>query len=299
MRNVAKINLEINRCVECPYCYKPDGYTEYYCRHDLKRLGVELGDGESVPDFCPFVIERLQNVLKTIDDCSYTSIPKKYLMQIEKRQRDDPNPKFGADHSWLHARNVTQIGLKFLEDCSRFGYSSPDTIQKEKLLFQIAAYMHDIGLAESARNHAIHSSELAKKYLSGPKIDIDVEDAYTIVHAIFNHSDGEDTRNIVDAALILADKLDVTGRRIIRVTDNITAAVRHIVNVQYDFYGNGKTVKGAKLRYATDGGFDVSAIKMWPKCITVPMAITKDYLGLSEFRFLIDDEEIDIKSILG
>lgn len=298
MRNVAKINLEINRCVECPYCHKPKGHSEYFCRHDLEHPGLELGDGEAIPDFCPFVIERLQNVLKTIDDCSCTSIPKKYLMQIEKRQRDDPNPKFGADHSWLHARNVTQIGLKFLEDCSRFGYSSPDTIQKEKLLFQIAAYMHDIGLADSARNHAIHSSELAKKYLSGPKIDIDVEDTYTIVHAIFNHSDGEDTRNIIDAALILADKLDVSGRRIIRVTDKITAAVQHIVDAHYEIYGE-KTAKGARLRYVTDGGFDVSAIELWPKCITVPKRITEEYLGIPEFHFLVDDKEIDIETILS
>lgn len=296
MRNVAKINLEINRCVECPYCYKPEGHSECFCRHDLKNPGLELGDGETIPDFCPFVIERLQKVLKTIDGCSCASIPKRYLMQIKKRQKDDPNPKFGADHSWLHVRNVTQIGLKFLEDCSRFGYSSPDTIQKEKLLFQIAAYMHDIGLADSAHNHAIHSSELAKKYLSGPKIDIDVEDVYTIVHAIFNHSDGEDTRNIVDAALILADKLDVTGRRIVRVTDKITAAVQHIVDAQYEIYGE-KTAKGARLKYVTDGGFDISAIKLWPKCIMVPKRITEKYLGIPEFHFLIDDEEIDIKAL--
>jgi hypothetical protein len=303
MRNVAKINLEINRCVECPYCNKPEGCSECFCAHDLKHPGLELGDGETIPDFCPFVLERLRGVLAVIDNCSCGSIPKKYLNQIEKRQRDDPHPKFGADHSFGHAQSVTRIGIKFLESCVPYGFTTPNTIQKEILLFKIAAYMHDIGLADSAHNHAIHSAELTKAFFAkNPKIDIDMEDAYTIVHAISNHSDGAETRTMTDAALILADKLDVTSQRIVRVTDKITEAVTHIVSTKYELYGEKKKGQmkaiGARLIYKTDGNFDVSAIKIWPKSIRIPQMITKDFLGLSEFHFVLDEEEIDIETVL-
>lgn len=299
MQNVAKINLELEHCTDCPYSCKPQGYAEYYCQHDLKTPGVEVGDGEVIPDFCPFVIERLKKVLETIQDGTIGSIPKKFIAQVERKQRDDPHPKFGADHSWRHIQRVSEIGMRFLEDCVGYGYSSTDTVLKEKLLLQIAAYMHDIGLADSARNHEIHSAELTKKYLSGPKVDIDLEDAYTIVHAVANHTKGEETETIVDAALILADKLDVTADRIVRVTDKITGECTKIQSAEFRFRGKDGKAKGTELRYTVDEGFDLSVFKAWPKAIMVPYRITTEFLGLQEFNFFINDEQIDYKAVLN
>lgn len=299
MRNIAKINLELEHCTDCPYCRKPQGYAEFYCQHDLKTPGVEVGDGEEIPDYCPFVIERLQNVIKTIEDCTAGVIPKKFINQVEKKQKDDPNPKFGADHGFRHIKRVTEIGMDFLESCVGYGFSSTNTVLKEKLLFKIAATMHDIGLADSSRNHAIHSAELAKKYLSGGKVDIDLEDAYTIVHAISNHSDGQEINTIVDAALILADKLDVTGDRIVRVTDKITAEVLKIEKAEFHLYGKLGKGEGAELKYTVDDGFNVSILKEWPKCVSIPYRVATEFLGLSEFRFLINDEEVDFKKVLS
>lgn len=299
MRNVAKINLELEHCTDCPYCRKPQGYAEFYCQHDLKTPGVEVGNGEDIPDYCPFVIERLKNVVKTLEESTVGSIPKKFINQVEKKQKDDPNPKFGADHGFRHIKRVTEIGMDFLENCVGYGFSSTDTVLKEKLLLRIAAMMHDIGLADSSRNHAIHSAELAKKYLSGGKVDIDLEDAYTVVHAIANHSDGEEINTIVDAALILADKLDVTSDRIVRVTDKITSAVTKIQKAEFHLYGKLGKGEGAELRYTVDDGFDSSVLKEWPKCVKIPYRVTTEFLGLSEFKFFINGEEIDYKSIIS
>ncbi len=299
MRNVAKINLELSHCTECPFCAKPEGYVGLYCQHDLKSPGLEVGDGDVIPDFCPFVIQRLEIVYKTICEGTNSSIPKKFLTQIEKKHRDDPNPKFFMDHSWDHIRRITAIGERFLGNCVEYGFSSPDTVQKEILLFKIAAYMHDIGLAETFRNHEIHSAELTKKYLSSPKIDIDLEDAYTIVHAISNHSKGEDTRTIIDAALILADKLDITCKRIVRPNDDVTKELLKIQEATFDIYGKNGLPRGAELKYVTDENFDVLKLQAWPKAISVPYRVTTEFLKLPEFIFTVNGEQIDIKEIIS
>ncbi|MBR1801643.1 HD domain-containing protein [Candidatus Saccharibacteria bacterium] len=299
MANVAKINLLVERCMDCPYCRKPQGYAEFYCQHDLRTPGVEVGDGERVPDYCPFVIERLKGVLEMVENGGSGAFPKKLLKQIERKQIDDPNPKFGADHSFRHARRVSEIGVDFLEHCVGYGFSSPNTVLKEKLLFQIAAWLHDIGLADSVRNHEIHSAELAKKFLTGAKIDIDAEDADVIVHAVANHSKGDETQTIVDAALILADKLDVTSDRIVRLTDGITREVQKIQAAEFKFYGKLGQPKGAELRYMVDEGFDRKFFRIWPKAIQVPYRLTTEYFGLEEFRFLINGEPVELKGLCG
>lgn len=299
MRNVAKLNLEFERCVDCPYCTKPDDGKDFCCQHKLKKSVPEVGDGERVPDSCPFVIMRLQEVMKTIRDGTSSSIPKKFIVQIERKQKDDPNPKFFADHGWEHIRRVTAIGKRFLDDCVIYGYSSEETVEKEKLLFEIAAYMHDIGLADTFRNHEIHSEELAKKYLSGPKIDIDIEDACTITHAIYNHSKGEETDTIIDAALILADKLDMTAKRVARAEDDITREMLKIQNVEFKIVGESGIPRSVELRYETEPGFKPLKLKDWPKAVSIPYQITTEFLGLSEFKFIVNNEEVDIKEIIS
>lgn len=299
MQNVAKINLELSRCTDCPYCRKLQGYADYFCQHDLATPGIEVGDGELVPDFCPFVIERLKKVLDTIKDGTSTTIPKKYLNQIEKKQKDDPDPKFGADHSFAHITRVIDIGNSFFDECFEYGYTDSNKVLKERYLFSIAVYLHDIGLADSSRNHDIHSAELAKKYLSGPKVDIDLEDAYTIVHAIGNHSKGEETRTIIDAALILADKLDVTKHRIVRVTSPITKELLKVEKIDFELSGKKGKVELATLRYTTNGDFDALSLREWPKCVSIPMMVAKKFLKVPNFQFIVDGVEINVKEIIG
>ena len=297
MSNIAKINLSLSCCAECPYVRKNGG--EYYCTHDLKNLGLSVGGGDKIPDFCPFVLKRLEEVLKTMDSVSGYSIPKKYINQIERKQVDDPNPKFGADHGWKHAARVYKYGASFLESLIPYGLNSPDCIQKQELMLAIAAKMHDIGLADSAQNHSIHSAELTKKYFESKKVDIDLEDACVIAHAIYNHSDGEVTNTMVDAALILGDKLDVTSERIVRVTDKITAELTKVESVEYTIFGTNGNAEGAELSYIASDDFDVEALKEWPKCVEIPKMITTKFLKLPTFRFMVNGEEIDIKKLIG
>lgn len=301
MKNVALINLKVWSCLECPFIRGENG--SLYCTRessDLLKKGIVLDDPEIVPDFCPFVLERIQNMIDAMDASSYSAMPKKWLNAIEKRQKEgDPNQKFMADHGFAHAERVYQYGKEFLENCAGYGYSSPDMVQKEKLLLRIAAKLHDIGLADSPRNHAIHSSELAKKYLL--KMNLDINDVQMITHAIFNHSKGKETDSIIDAALILGDKLDVTRERIIRPNNSVLYELSKVKKVSFKILGTGKNAERTELRYYIHEdaeNFDVMQLRDWKKCISIPKMISEEWLEISDFKFFVDNSEVDVTEIL-
>jgi len=291
--NVAKINLEVRKCQDCPFVRKQKGYAGWFCTHDLHTPGIEVNEN-MVPSWCPFVVGRLQKVLGIMEDVSEASIPKKWIRQIERKQKDHPDPKFGADHAWKHIENVTSYGEDFLEYCVGYGIVSNNEVMRLKLLLRIAAMLHDVGLAETNEGYAIHSAGMARKYLSSKKIDIEERDIDLICHAISDHSYGQDTKNLLDAALLLGDKLDVTRDRMIRKTKPIIEELMKVEKVEYRFLGKLFVPTGAELRYFTNGDFDVSVLKSWPKAITIPRKVTLEFLGLSSFKFLVDGKEVNI-----
>ena len=300
--NKAKINLECNCCRECPYVReKTERGGKFYCvYHGMKNPGLDVGEGDYIPDWCPFVLIRLEKVAKTIHDCSGACIPKKYLTAIERKQKlGDPDPKFGADHSFGHAHRVFEYGRDFLEECIGFGILSNNQIQKLNLLLEIASELHDIGLADSARNHNIHSAELAKKFFESGKVDIDEEDAQMITHAIYNHTKGHETRNFLDAALLLGDKLDVTKDRIVSTRNNILFELTKVNKVEFELFGKLSEPRGAKLTYYTEDNFNYLALRDWDKCISVPLRLTENFLKLPEFHFFINEKEVDVSEILS
>ena len=295
-KNVAKINLVVSSCNGCPYS-RDAGKVSVKCVHDLSG-GLDVGDGDYVPDFCPFVLQRLQKVIDYIKESNNSVVPKIYVYKVGRKQQEGlggADAKYSADHSFLHVKNVQEYGIDFLHACVDAGFSSPDTIQKEILLFELAAYMHDIGMADSSSNHAIHSSEIAKRFLL--KQDVDEDDAMTIVRAIANHSDGKETRTIIDAALVLADKLDMTHDRIINGVDNITRMMLKINKVSYSFYRKKGKVVGAKLEYETSGLNGEDIISIYPKSVSIPKMVTKKYLKLPEFQFIVDGATIDVDKL--
>lgn len=120
---------------------------------------------------------------------------------IEKGNNDE---KLWANHSWGHIDSVIRIVEKML---SLLKYDEK-TIERAK----VAALLHDIGCIKGKNDHAIRSYEMAKQYLESKLID--EESIELIVNAIKNHSDGIETKNIIDATLFFADKLDYTKNRL-------------------------------------------------------------------------------------
>ena len=110
-----------------------------------------------------------------------------------------------TDHSVAHCSLVADRAARILEE---FGYS-----QHEIELVKIAGYMHDIGNSINRKNHAEYGGILANDLLK--KYDLSISDRVTIVSAISNHDESTGgAKDIISAALIIADKTDVRRNRV-------------------------------------------------------------------------------------
>lgn len=110
-----------------------------------------------------------------------------------------------TDHSRAHCTMVAERAAYILTE---LGYS-----EHEIELAKIAGFMHDIGNAINRKNHAEYGGLLANDILS--KTDMPLKDRVTVVSAISNHDESTGgAKDVVSAALIIADKTDVRRNRV-------------------------------------------------------------------------------------
>lgn len=306
MGNTAKIDLRITKCEDCPYVRLCSTNNAAWCIHEGS---LKTNDGLSkpvnrdfVPSDCPFILARLQRALGVIENATEYQVPKKYLKAIAKRQKDDPNPKYGADHSFTHATRVIENGEKFISQLQKWCYCPETDVEKLRLLFKISAWLHDIGLADSPTNHASHSAEMAKNFLT-KNCDIDQEDVDMIFYAVFNHSDGvginsdNGLANMLAVTLIMADKLDFTAERVVRTMDKRLCELKKIKNMKFKIVGNSiDGATGAELSFQVRSDFNIQLFKDYKKVIQIPRWVTKKYLDLDTFVVYIYRETIDPKT---
>jgi len=81
-------------------------------------------------------------------------------------------------------------------------------------LGKIAALLHDIGNMAGRRNHARKSAALAAVFLDDTAQFLP-EEKDMIVQAIEDHSEGNNISSVIGAALLIADKADISKRRIL------------------------------------------------------------------------------------
>lgn len=115
---------------------------------------------------------------------------------------------FAACHGRHHAMFVVNTVEYILKSLS---YDS-QTVEFGK----IAALLHDIGNIAGRWNHARKSAALAAVFLDGLD-DLRSDEKDTIVQAIQDHSDGHNISSPIGAALLIADKVDISKRRILPV----------------------------------------------------------------------------------
>lgn len=154
----------------------------------------------------------------------------------------------------------------------------------------VAALLHDIGLSESGPekcDHAIKSSEMFRNFLIGTNITR--EEEKIIEHAIRDHSKGNDIKNNIDLALVLADKLDVTYHRVQNssIHDTINKEFQKIKKVDIEI-----NTEDLILKYTVDGTLDLNIIREWEKAITIPKKIA-NYLN-KNYIFMINNEVVEI-----
>lgn len=110
-----------------------------------------------------------------------------------------------TDHSQAHTTLVAERAAYILE---QLGYDAHDME-----LAKIAGYMHDIGNAINRKHHAEYGALLADSILRNT--DLPLEDRVTVISAIAHHDESTGgAKDIVSAALIIADKTDVRRNRV-------------------------------------------------------------------------------------
>ena len=110
-----------------------------------------------------------------------------------------------TDHSEVHCAMVAERAGMILK---KLGYS-----EHEVELAKIAGFMHDIGNAVNRKNHGEYGALLADRILE--KMNMELEDRVTIVSAIGTHDESTGgAKDVISAALILADKTDVRRNRV-------------------------------------------------------------------------------------
>lgn len=125
-----------------------------------------------------------------------------------------------TDHSEAHCALVAERAAYILK---KFGYS-----EKEQELAKIAGFMHDIGNAVNRKNHAEYGAILANDILKD--MDISVKDRVRIISAIGNHDESTGgAKDVLSAALIIADKTDVRRNRV-RLKDKSAFDIHDRVN---------------------------------------------------------------------
>ena len=110
-----------------------------------------------------------------------------------------------TEHSHVHCSVVAERAAYILK---MFGYNEHDIE-----LAKIAGFMHDIGNAINRSHHAEHGAVIANTILRDT--DMSIEDRLTVISAIGNHDESTGgAKDIISAALIIADKTDVRRNRV-------------------------------------------------------------------------------------
>jgi len=118
-----------------------------------------------------------------------------------------PKGMYAGCHGRYHAMYVVGVVENILQSLSY----DIRTVE----LGKIAALLHDIGNIAGRWNHARKSAALASVLLDYP-VDLSQEEKSMIIQAIEDHSAGNNISSAIGAAVFIADKVDITKKRIQR-----------------------------------------------------------------------------------
>lgn len=180
--------------------------------------------------------------------------------------------KWDWEHGIHHAKQVAQYVKKILTDLG----CNARTIE----CGEVTAILHDLGLENGEKkDHAHRSCQLAHPFLN--LLDLSFTEKEEMIHAIENHSEGDQLESFIGASLTLADKLDVTYHRITNssIQDDINRQFSKIKEVKIEI--NSSTIS---IDYQTEPDFDLSILKEWDKCIKIPIKVASYLNRLCLFK---------------
>lgn len=129
----------------------------------------------------------------------------KYIIDIYNKLEERQVKELWIDHSWNHINRVTNTVEYILNELN----CNDEIIDCGK----IAALLHDIGNIKGRDSHAEKSYEMTKEYFLGK--DLDEKNKNSILEAIKHHGGRDNTDNLVEVALVFADKVDFIKSRML------------------------------------------------------------------------------------
>lgn len=202
--------------------------------------------------------------------------------KINKRENENENA--WAHHDFNHVKNVIKMMEQILVV---LGYQDKTLFEEAK----ISAILHDIGALEGKENHAERSYEFAKKYFA--ENNINLENKELVLNAIRNHSSGFDTDNIIQLALILADKLDITYTRPTKSGLNV-AGMRQMQYIEDIFIDMDKA--NISIKFICNENLDKTELEEYYFMRKVGNAI-KSFANKFNFKYKVNLNELEWNEI--
>jgi len=137
---------------------------------------------------------------------------KRYLNDPDiNRILDTVNTMYKDIFTVCHGRQHTLFVVDIVETLLK----SLDYDERTIELGKIAALMHDIGNIAGRWEHAKKSAALAKVFLDGSDPPFSVDEKQMVLQAIEDHSDGANISSPIGAAVLFADKVYGTKKRLL------------------------------------------------------------------------------------
>jgi len=193
---------------------------------------------------------------------------------------------FSSCHGKYHADFVITKTESILQELN----FDENTIE----LGKIAALLHDIGCIDGNKNHAQRSSEMCVKFLD--KTELSPQDKNIIIQAVFDHSNGDNISSPVGAALLIADKIDISKDRNLPLFldgrwNDWLEILCSTEKADIRTYDNEIIIK-----YTVTEKFSIDTfIREWKKGILIPIKAATYLKRVCKFE--INDVEINLKSL--
>ena len=224
-----------------------------------------------------------------------------WMDEIDEHARVATREEYLCDHGQGHAVAVAERAMDFMR---QIGEGEEDV-----WLAGVAGLLHDVGNAVGRDHHEKESvrmlSEDDYRFLKNLGMN-DERNIERLLHAIGGHSDARDILDVVDAALVLADKTDMRKGRMLVSEEE---AKKFFADLDARGQEYNKWVKlfvlnlykvedvnvsvvseGLIVRYDVDDDFSLEFFEAWPKAIRVPWAVA-DFVE-RYFQLIVDGEEI-------
>ena len=224
-----------------------------------------------------------------------------WMRAIDEHARVATREEYLCDHGQGHAVAVAERAMDFMR---QIGEGEEDI-----WLAGVAGLLHDVGNAIDREEHEKESVLMlsADDNTFLKKVGMtDERNIERLLHAIGGHSDARDILDMVDAALVLADKTDMRKKRML-VSEEVAKKFFEDLDVEGKSYN--KWVKafvlnlykvedvsvsveseGLVVRYDVDDGFGIEFFESWPKSVRVPWAVA-DFVE-RYFQLVVDGEEV-------